>query len=141
MMKVIIFKYIVTSIFLLLSSAGYKINAQELGQLNNQSIAVNIQPQVCVVEKQNQRCKEMLVLKINYKIQQRFCVFNRSTPKIKTCFAPEASEQFIFQVDTDKTTHIIIEDEESRLPLTSAILKVVQYRPVRKRRNYGWNFF
>jgi hypothetical protein len=100
-----------------------------------------IEPSICVLESSADHCNRLIILKLNHKTDEEFCVYVIANKSKKQCYKPEQANEFSYSINTKETVMLVVENKPERKIIAQATLKISQYIPVntRKRRRYGWN--
>jgi len=101
-------------------------------------LTFTIHPALCVLTRNKSHCQQSIVFEFKQQPANSICIFVVKEPNSKQCYQINDSSSFSYNIKTNKSVYLVIEDSSSQQVLGRAEFKIAEYQPVRKRRRFSW---
>lgn len=130
--KIVIYIWII--LFSVLSKLLFAANsAPDFGSV------VKIQPSICVLTKKQNQCQQTVFIDFIRSAPKNVCIYVKNNQQNKQCYNTNNVSQLKYKINTNISIQLIIENSVTGEVLNTLPFKVVQYKPVRKRRRFSWS--
>ncbi|MEW6990827.1 DUF3019 domain-containing protein [Colwelliaceae bacterium 6441] len=102
---------------------------------------LSLSPQICVIEKKDERCQSDLKLHFKHSVKGDYCVVIQSY-NIRRCYEQVTQFKLSLSLNNKQTVNVEVQEKQSKLVIAQDKMDVILYKikKTRKRRNFGWNF-
>lgn len=106
------------------------------------SIQFSIQPNLCVLAEEEERCHDELHIRWHSEVLQSLCLYQSNKRLPLRCWENETSGEHHIKISASKNIDFQLQDmSEQDLVVTQSFIVVQEDREYRRRRRNPWSFF
>jgi len=101
-------------------------------------IEFEMYPLICVLTAEQNTCKRNITITLEEIPTERICIYVKDQLQTKQCFSDLKVKSLKYKVHADKNILLVMRGDVSRQVYGLKEFKVIQYKPKRLRRRFGW---
>jgi len=117
--------------------SNFTLQANE-NQIIDSELMFTIQPAICVLTRKKNYCQQRILVEFEQIPTNSFCIYIVSKPNSKQCYQINGRLIFNYNIKTNESVYLKIEDDISKRILGHAEFKITKYQPLKKRRRFSW---